>query len=215
MSAASAIVFITRARMLGDLLIKHFAETAPDIGVVLVDSFSERVHQTLASNGVYVFVDFGFTSKPELIVSIRKARGMAPSNTFAILTLCVDHELMSRALALRVKGFISVEMGLETLVPACRMLLAGGELMPSRFLLEFSHGHSGVPLGRHYARLTERERQILDLVRQGKPNKIIAAQLELRETVIKNQIRKLMRKTGTQNRLQLALAFGWDGQIPE
>lgn len=213
MSAASAIVFITPARMLGELLISHFAEAAADIEVILAESFSERVQQTLDSNAMCIFVDFGYKSSPELIGSIRKARGMAPSNTVALLSHCFDHELLSRALALGVKGFISTELGLETLVPACRMLVAGGELMPARLLLEISHGldpieeRSGAPLARHNTLLTDREREILVLIRQGKPNKIIAAQLELHETIVKNHVRKLMRKTGTRNRVELALAF--------
>ena len=49
------------------------------------------------------------------------------------------------------------------------------------------------------ARLTPRERQVMDLVVQGKPNKQIAVQLGLSKKTIETHRAKLMKKVGAEN----------------
>jgi DNA-binding NarL/FixJ family response regulator len=58
------------------------------------------------------------------------------------------------------------------------------------------------PLKRH---LTLRERQIVELVRQAKPNKEIADILHLSEGTIKEYINKIFRKLDVRNRTELAV----------
>jgi DNA-binding NarL/FixJ family response regulator len=92
-------------------------------------------------------------------------------------------------------------------------LLAGGDIMPpTLLLLDSAPNIQPIDVIRSHTqweqeRLTQRERDVLCLVGKGRPNKIIAAQLELDESVVKNYVRTLMRKTGTHNRVELALAF--------
>ncbi|MBI3461571.1 MAG: response regulator transcription factor [Planctomycetes bacterium] len=49
------------------------------------------------------------------------------------------------------------------------------------------------------SRLTSREREVMDLVVQGKPNKQIATQLGLSEKTVETHRAKLMRKVGAEN----------------
>lgn len=51
-------------------------------------------------------------------------------------------------------------------------------------------------------RLTSRERDILGLLRDGLPNKVIASRLDLGEATIKSHLGNVYRKLGIRNRLQ-------------
>jgi DNA-binding NarL/FixJ family response regulator len=58
------------------------------------------------------------------------------------------------------------------------------------------------PLKRH---LTPREKQIVELVKQAKPNKEIAYILHLSEGTIKEYLNKIFRKLDVRNRTELAV----------
>ena len=53
--------------------------------------------------------------------------------------------------------------------------------------------------------LTKRERTVLELVRQGRANKEIALALHMSISTVKAHVRNIMQKTGSSNRIQLAL----------
>jgi DNA-binding NarL/FixJ family response regulator len=53
---------------------------------------------------------------------------------------------------------------------------------------------------------TERENEILDLIREGMSNKQIAAILKISEQTVKNHISNMMEKARAKNRTELAFA---------
>jgi DNA-binding NarL/FixJ family response regulator len=52
--------------------------------------------------------------------------------------------------------------------------------------------------------LTPRELSVIDLLREGKPNKLIAAQLEMRESTVKVHVRNILKKLNVGNRTHAA-----------
>jgi len=65
-------------------------------------------------------------------------------------------------------------------------------------------------------RLTERERQVLAVLIEGKTNKAIAIAIGIQEVTVKLHIRKLLRKLKVSNRTQavtFALQSGWGPEI--
>jgi DNA-binding NarL/FixJ family response regulator len=54
--------------------------------------------------------------------------------------------------------------------------------------------------------MTIRQREVLTLLRQGEPNKIIARKLGMTEATVKVHVRQIMRKLGATNRTQAALS---------
>jgi DNA-binding NarL/FixJ family response regulator len=53
--------------------------------------------------------------------------------------------------------------------------------------------------------LTLSERRVLELLKKGKPNKVIARELNIEETTVKVHVRRIMRKLHAANRTQAAL----------
>ena len=65
-----------------------------------------------------------------------------------------------------------------------------------------------------FARLTARERQVLELVLDGRPNKKIAADLGISQRTVENHRASVMSKTGSKSipaLVRLALSAGWNG----
>ena len=51
---------------------------------------------------------------------------------------------------------------------------------------------------------TTRQAAVIDALRQGKPNKIIAYELKMRESTVKVHVRNIMKKLNATNRTQVA-----------
>ena len=52
--------------------------------------------------------------------------------------------------------------------------------------------------------LTPRERSVIDLLREGKPNKVIAARLDMQENTVKVHVRNILKKLNAANRTHAA-----------
>lgn len=129
------------------------------------------------------------------------------------------------------RGFLPTSLEPEVAIGALKLVLAGGEFYPPTALAGASHEEPAVgraPLPQdgewqgdwHDASLpplTPRQSEVLDLLRQGKSNKHIARELDMRESTVKVHVRQIMRKLGVSNRTQAALLAvrpGLDGARP-
>jgi DNA-binding NarL/FixJ family response regulator len=64
---------------------------------------------------------------------------------------------------------------------------------------------SGVRRAGDSGKLTQREIAVLDLIRLGQPNKLIAEGLGMSASTVKVHVRNIMQKMGVANRTQVAL----------
>ena len=104
-------------------------------------------------------------------------------------------------------GFIlTSQTGLQMLLSALSLVASGGTFVPKDFL--FFEGKTDQQAARRPQRagnLTARELEVLELVKKGKPNKLIAHELNLSESTVKVHIRNTMRKMGSTNRTHVAM----------
>ncbi len=99
-----------------------------------------------------------------------------------------------------------------------RLLLCGGKYIPEEVLerlpADMSAHKRVAPDETDLSDLTEREKEVLALVSEGKPNKTIASELDLSEHTIKLHIHHVITKLGVRNRTEAAIMFlggGGDG----
>lgn len=114
-------------------------------------------------------------------------------------------------------GFIPKLSSNELMLQALRLVQAGGIYIPPQALgaldgpgLGLAQGHAG-PKSLQQLGLSERQRQVLELVAQGKPNKVIAADLNIAEPTVKAHITEILRALQVSNRSQamiVARRFG-------
>jgi DNA-binding NarL/FixJ family response regulator len=106
---------------------------------------------------------------------------------------------MRRALDGGAMGFIPKSATAPVMLGALRLVLAGGVYVPPALL------HDGTTSASAQA-LTPRQIEVLARVIEGKPNKIIATELELTEATVKAHITAVFRVLNVSNRTQAARA---------
>ncbi|WP_171101138.1 response regulator transcription factor [Ruegeria sp. HKCCD7255] len=120
----------------------------------------------------------------------------------ALFTGDTSRDLAQRALELGAAGFVPKTLPAKSLVNAIRFMAMGEQYLPAGFM-NAEQPEDSHPMAQ---KLTERERQVLKGLTEGKSNKEIARDLDLSEPTIKLHMKTLYRKVGVSNRTQAALA---------
>ena len=110
---------------------------------------------------------------------------------------------MLELLKIGVHGFIPTSVSTEVAVQVLRLVCAGGTFVPSNCLL--SDKAQGASDGSGF--LTGRQIQVVEAIRQGKPNKIIAYELNMCESTVKVHVRAIMKKLKARNRTEVAYLY--------
>jgi DNA-binding NarL/FixJ family response regulator len=103
------------------------------------------------------------------------------------------------------RGYIPTSASLSIAVEAMRLVGAGGMYVPADCLL-FAHRTTAASPQKHprIGVVTERQTAVLDALRRGKANKIIAYELNMRESTVKVHVRNIMKKLKASNRTEAA-----------
>lgn len=157
------------------------------------------------------------------VEGIRTFHARFPDIPLAALSGCHGVGDIVRAFDFGAIGFLSKSTNLESITRAVGLMLSGQRYIPGEVMdamqrkqsaLSTAAGDDDAPYPLH--RLTERERQVLAQLIEGKPNKAIANELGVQEVTVKLHIRKLLRKLKVSNRTQavtVALQSGWGPEI--
>jgi two-component system response regulator DevR len=133
-----------------------------------------------------------------------------PSVRCLILTSYDDNDAIFAAVMAGASGYLLKEIRGSSLVDAIRQVAAGQSLLDpkvtERLLSRLRNGTEQDP---RLATLTDREREILNLIADGLTNRQIGEQLFLAEKTVKNYVSALLAKLGMQRRTQAAV-FGAD-----
>ena len=135
-----------------------------------------------------------------------------------ILTTFERDDYVFEALRAGASGFLLKNAPSEELVHAVRVVAAGDALLAPSVTRRVIEGFARRPGPRHVAaelsRLTEREKEVLQLLATGKSNSELAAQLYLGEGTIKTHISNLLTKLGLRDRVQ-AVVFAYESGLVE
>lgn len=124
------------------------------------------------------------------------------------LSASITPAQISEALAFGAWGFLLKESAPELLIHCLRSVARGERWHPPE-LLALSYSEQPAVGVAQLARLTARERQIVDLVCRGLSNRAIATHLGTAEGTVKIHLNNIFRKLNVGNRTSLAaLSFG-------
>ncbi len=124
---------------------------------------------------------------------------------------------MRRAIDLGASGYVPKSASREVMLSALQLVLSGGVYIPSSMYLgkdeDLDHGmpESRVIRSGEAPHLTERQKEVLDYLAQGKTNKEIARLLGLSEYTVKIHITAIFKALKVRNRTEavvLAKQFG-------
>jgi DNA-binding NarL/FixJ family response regulator len=136
-----------------------------------------------------------------------------PALPVAVLSASDDEEHVRKALAIGASGFISKAVPEHEFANALNIVCAGGTYPPVGQRRPSAPGQRGKPAGNSAdntapGELTSRQREILNLLGQGKSNKQIARELDLSENTVKVHVSAILRALRLENRTQAGLLAG-------
>lgn len=128
--------------------------------------------------------------------------------TTPVIVLADTDELTQivRALEYGAKGYIPSSVSIDVCIEAIALSLAGGVFVPASSVFAIRHLlETERPAARPLAGMfTDRQAEVVEALRRGKANKIIAYELNLRESTVKVHIRNIMKKVKATNRTEVA-----------
>jgi DNA-binding NarL/FixJ family response regulator len=133
---------------------------------------------------------------------IRELRRTGRPVRILVLTSYSDPDLVVDVVQAGADGYLLKENQAEAILDAVRAVAAGGApidptVAPS--LLAEVRGRAPGDV------LTEREREVLELVREGNQNKSIARRLQISERTVKAHVTHIFERIGVSDRTQAAL----------
>lgn len=143
---------------------------------------------------------------PDVAERIRKLTQEFDPKPVIILSDSDDIVQIINAIDCGVRGYIPSSVTVEVCIEAIKLVLAGCIFLPASSVLARRHDiASDVP---HRSRLAElftpRQIKVADAIRQGKPNKIIAYEMDMCESTVKVHVRNIMKKLNATNRTEIA-----------
>ncbi len=104
-------------------------------------------------------------------------------------------------------GYIPKSSSVKIMLSALNLVFSGGVYVPPAAIQAETHGGGGQVSGPPGSpALTQRQRDVLRCLREGKSNKQIAYELGLSEGTVKIHVTAVMRSLGVRNRTQAVIA---------
>jgi DNA-binding NarL/FixJ family response regulator len=145
--------------------------------------------------------------------SVRAVRARCPEVPVLVLSGNEDPAVVRECIDLGAFGFVPKSAPSEQFNAALTLVLSGGVYLPPASL---SVGAAVTPAqqnawSRLGAHLTERQRQVLMGIVQGKPNKVIARDLGLSDTTVKSHVAHILDALVVSNRTEAVYALARAG----
>jgi two-component system response regulator DevR len=138
----------------------------------------------------------------------RDIRSALPDTYCLILTSYDDEDAVLASVLAGASGYVLKEVRGSGLIDAIRQVAMGRSLIaPGIIDKVMTRVREGTASDNRLAALTEREREVLDLIAGGLTNRQIGERLFLAEKTVKNYVSSLLAKLGMQRRTQAAV-FG-------
>ncbi len=123
----------------------------------------------------------------------------------AVISADLEPEIVSAAMGAGADGYVGKLLPRPKMVEAFTRIWAGETVLPEGCEMESAEAGEAAALARGFASLTPQQMNILRLICQGRPNKIISYELSIAEATVKTHIAAIMSKINVRNRTQAAL----------
>jgi DNA-binding NarL/FixJ family response regulator len=204
-SSADTIAFVIGERLIRDCVGLELAAHLPSSNVRLLERPEDLIElgDWCSISLVVLWLN---NSNMDFGTAFEAALEAAPTRPIAILSDFADSALVSRALSHGVRGYLSPSMSLAEIACAVRFVLEGGTFVPPSVLNGMTAERPASPKSNGgNDQFPPRQLQVLELLHQGKPNKIIAYELGMAETTVKVHLRAIMKKLNARNRTEVVL----------
>jgi DNA-binding NarL/FixJ family response regulator len=223
------IVLIDRRPLTRECLVRWLEEDWPDFRVTPTETAAKVASdpRILRSANLIIFstgADNPRSSK--VLADIDQLTRNPAQIPVVILSDYEELDAVAEVMQHGVRGYIPTSLELTEAMGALRFVQGGGTFVPAQAVIRSMQRMANSQLSARQAggvgnssehdiqrtlleSLTPREREVLAQLRQGKPNKIIAHDLNITESTVKVFVRRILRKLNAGNRTEVAyLAHG-------
>ncbi|HEX5282923.1 MAG TPA: response regulator transcription factor [Bryocella sp.] len=164
--------------------------SAPDIAVLMLEARS------------------GGESLTDLVAKLRRE---FPQLRIVVVGEGLDPLVIEQVIGAGAKGYLAETASEAEIRMALEVVLDGSVWAPRKVLAKLIEGGSttasaaSVGGDRIEKRMTAREREVLELLMDGRSNRAIAEALGIDEATVKAHLGRMLRKTGAHNRVELTL----------
>lgn len=158
-------------------------------------------------------------------VGFQQVRAMFPDVPMMILSDNEDVQQATWAIQHDVKGYFPASLSIEILIASIRLIFAGGTFVPADMVISGlsrnreEQGADKAPLlemrvselaieefnvcDLDHGTFTDREAEVVSLLRCGETNKVIARKLDISPSTVKVHVHNIMSKLNARNRTQV------------
>ncbi len=204
-----SVVLIEDNRLLRDA-IAHLLASQPD-GVLVgaAASGEAALRDAHATQAQVVLLDLGLKDDDSVRL-VRELKQTAPDVRVIAMDLFPVHEDVVELVKAGVSGFILKDATPADFMNTIRAVAGGSHVLPPPLTDSLFSQIARQAAGRgsraviDAVRLTQRERQVIDLIGEGLSNKEIAQRLHIATHTIKSHVHNILEKLALHTRLQIA-----------
>jgi DNA-binding NarL/FixJ family response regulator len=179
------------------------------ITVCAVENLREKVCRLdSAADLAIIDTDQHTCRDPEIRKIFECLYHVLPSVPIVVVSDREDWSAAVDALDAGARAYFPSSLDPDILIETLRFVQKGGTFIPPSVLINAPvHRHRLQGEGRRTEMhgLTPSEQRVLELLKKGQPNKVIARELDIEETTVKVHVRRIMKKLHAANRTQAAL----------
>jgi len=187
--------------------------------IIIEASSADEVHKALSEHPDLdlIILDLHMPGVTELELLTRLCNSH-PDIPIVVLSAAESPRIMQRVIDRGAAGFIPKRVANDVLISALKLVLSGGIYIPSEMIGKSARTESA-NTGQNSKKtanlrrsnnirpeFTDRQEEVLILLGNGDPNKIIARKLTLSEHTVKVHVAAIFKALGVNNRTEAALA---------
>ena len=147
---------------------------------------------------------------------LRRIRNLLPQTPIVVISASQNADDARMSLDHGASGFIPKSSSVQIMVSALRLVLAGGVYVPHSLLQSGAGSLAAASADRAASsnlsdlgagiKVTQRQRDVLECLREGKSNKQIAYELGLSEGTVKIHVTAIFKSLNVKNRTQAVIS---------
>ncbi len=207
--------------------IKRILEMESNFDVVGIASNGEEACELAESLHPDVFLMDINMPKMNGVEATEKIKGISPESKVVVLSIHDDENYVHQVISSGASGYLLKEMDSDALIEAIQVVAGGaayihpkvtGKLITEYRRLSTMQDHEvAVEImegtgSERFSSLTPREKEVLQLMAEGRSNKSIGDYLYISEKTVKNHVSSILQKLVVQDRTQavvVSIKNGW------
>jgi len=132
---------------------------------------------------------------------IKEIRRLLPATPLAVLSAAEERDKIMRVIEEGANGFIPKSSSADIIINAVRLIMSGGVFLPMAILDSVNTKSERNNKGQQH-NLTPRQLDVLKLLSEGQPNKVIANQLGMAENTVRIHVSAILKALDVSNRTE-------------